>query len=449
MITVSEYDGQCVGVFGLGKAGDAAVETLKAGGAKVWTGDDKIPASNIRGWPWNEMKALVLSPGVPFTHPVPHEVVKLANKNRVPIIGDIELLYRACPDAGYIAITGTNGKSTTTTLIGHILKTCGVRTEIGGNLGTPALALEPLEKNGTYVLELSSYQLDLVRSTRFNIAVWLNISPDHIDRHGTLAGYIRAKERLFTRQTEKDTAIIGVDDEHSKNVARMLGYVKKQTVVEVSVKTKTSGVYVENGVLHDGHYGFDLNSIATLTGRHNWQNAACAYAATRACGLAPDAIYQAMQTFGGLRHRLQLVATIGGVRFLNDSKATNADATSHALAAYDNIYWIAGGKPKEGGIDSLAPYFLKIAHTFLIGEAQESFAAILEGKVAFSRCGTLDMALQKAACMAFAEKKKNAVVLLSPACASFDQFKNFEERGDKFCALVEALAAKEGKRHAS
>jgi UDP-N-acetylmuramoylalanine--D-glutamate ligase len=443
MITVTEYKNQHVGVFGLGKAGEAAVAALKRGGAIVHTGDDKTPGA-ISDWPWAELKALVLSPGVPLTHPKPHAVVELAKKHGVPIIGDIELLFRACPDAKYIAITGTNGKSTTTTLIGHILKTCGVKSEIGGNLGTPALALAPLGNDGIYVIELSSYQLDLVRTTRFHIAAWLNISPDHIDRHGDIDGYIKAKENIFARQQKSDVAIIGVDDSYSKAVAKTL---KNQRVIEISSQAKTAGVYVQNGMLHDGGQVFDLNPIVTLTGRHNWQNAACAYAAAKACGLAPDAIYAAMKTFGGLRHRLQLVATIKGVRFINDSKATNADATANALAPYENIYWIAGGKPKEGGIAPLLEFFPKIAHAFLIGEAEAQFAQTLEGHASYTRCGNLKTALEKAAALAFSEKKKNAVVLLSPACASFDQFKNFEERGDVFCQLVEKL--QESKRYAS
>jgi UDP-N-acetylmuramoylalanine--D-glutamate ligase len=445
MIVVSEYKHQDVGVFGLGKAGEAAVAALKAGGATVWTGDDKMPGA-IDTWPWSTIKALVLSPGVPLTHPKPHAVVELARKHGVPIIGDIELLYRACPDARIIAITGTNGKSTTTSLIGHILKSGGMKVEIGGNLGIPALALNPLKKDEIYVLELSSYQLDLVKTARFNVAVWLNVSPDHIDRHGNIEGYIRAKEHIFERQQANDVAIIGVDDSHSKAVAKKLF---AQRVIEISVQSKTKDMYVENGILHDGAHRFDLNSIVTLTGKHNWQNAASAYAAAKACGLAPDAIYAAMKTFGGLRHRLQLAATIDGVRFINDSKATNADATANALAPYDTIYWIAGGKPKEGGIAPLAQYFPKIAHAFLIGAAEVGFAKTLEGKAPFTHCGTLDVAVKKAAEMAFVEKKKNAVVLLSPACASFDQFENFEERGDRFCDLVDALVVKGAKKHAS
>ncbi len=455
MITVTEYKNQNVGVFGLGKAGEAAVASLLAGGANVWAWDDaaarqmpdgRCQMSNYEDWPWTEMKALVLSPGIPFTHK-PHEVVALAKKHNCPVIGDIELLYRACPQATYVGITGTNGKSTTTTLLGHILKSCGRTAEIGGNLGTPALALAPLKKDGAYVLELSSYQLDLVKSARFNIAVWLNISPDHIDRHGDLEGYINAKRHVFDRQQAGDVAVIAVDDEHSRGIRDWGLGIGKQKWIEISShQALSSGIYVKDGILYDVlspipnlQSPIPLSSIVTLTGRHNWQNAAAAYAAARALGLKPDDIYKAMQGFAGLRHRLQLAATIRGVKFINDSKATNADATANALAPYDNIYWIAGGQPKAGGIESLKQYFPKIAHAFLIGEAEKEFAATLEGKAPFSHCGTLDVAVKKAAEMAVKDGRKNAVVLLSPACASFDQFKNFEERGDAFCTLVETL----------
>lgn len=470
MITVTEYKDKHIGVFGLGKAGEATVAALLAGGAKVWAWDDKkevdsdqrsaisekkdntgrwpLAAVHYSSWPWKDIKALVLSPGVPLTHPKPHAVVEMAEQHDCPVIGDIELLTRACPETRIIGITGTNGKSTTTTLIGHILKTCGVKAEVGGNLGTAALALAPLGMEGTYVLELSSYQLDLLHTARFNIAVWLNITPDHIDRHGNMEGYIAAKMHLFDRQRADDMAIIGVDDAFSAAVADTVKQKKKQRVIEISVRSKAEGgVCVKDGWLHDNidptPQRFDLNPIITLTGRHNWQNAAMAYATARACGLHADAIYKAMTSFAGLRHRLQLVATVNGVRFINDSKATNADATSNALAPYESIYWIAGGKQKEGGIEPLAPYFPKIAHVFLIGESEDAFAETLRGKAPFTLCGTLKTALEKAAKQAFTEKKKNAVVLLSPACASFDQFKNFEERGDQFCQMVEALAAGE------
>ncbi len=462
MITIAAYSGKKIGVFGLGKAGEATVASLLASGAEVYAWDDKAgdvkriehPALKItsyKDWPWKELEALVLSPGVPLTHPKPHDVVEMAKSHDCRIIGDIELLHQACPEARYIAITGTNGKSTTTTLIGHILKCCGVRCEVGGNLGTAALSLAPLDEQGVYVIETSSYQLDLIDEARFNVAVWLNITPDHIDRHGDIEGYVRAKLRVFASQKEEDSAVIAVDDEYSKGAAEAVLRMKKQQLVTVSVNEKLSdGIYVDQGVLHDDAEGFqyDLKPVGTLTGKHNWQNAVASYAACRAIGLQPAEICKAMESFAGLRHRLQLVAEWKGVRFINDSKATNADATANALAPYHTIYWIAGGKPKAGGIASLTPYFGKVTHAFLIGEAQDEFAETLTGKAAFTKCGTLKEALKQAAKLALHEKKKGAVVLLSPACASFDQWKSFEERGDAFCQMVLNMMNK-GATHAA
>jgi UDP-N-acetylmuramoylalanine--D-glutamate ligase len=457
MIKITEFAGQKVGVFGLGKAGEAAALALTVGGAKVFKWDDcfeknpPVPPQKTRNtkhykyWDWKQLKALVLSPGIPLTHPSPHPVVELANLHNVPIIGEVELLFRACPDATYIGITGTNGKSTTTTLIGHILQEAGVNCQVGGNLGTPALALEPLGEGGVYVLEMSSYQLDLLQTTRFNVAVLLNITHDHLDRHGDMAGYIAAKQHIFDRQTAGDCAIIGFG-------LQALGFsVKEAKLIEISVeKTLEKGIYVEDGILHDNTENpkpkaQSLKPISSLTGKHNWQNAAAAYAAARAVGVAPEKIYAAMQNFAGLRHRLQLVAEINGVKFINDSKATNADATANALAPYQNIYWILGGKAKAGGIESLESYFSHIAHAFLIGEASDEFAKTLEGKVPYTKCGTLEAAVQKASEMAFAQasspKPQASIVLLSPACASFDQFKSFEHRGDVFCELAEKINA--------
>lgn len=457
MITVAAFQGRKVGVFGLGKAGDATIPSLIAGGAQVFAADDSeagcartaekygnaVTVLPIAQWPWKELGAVVLSPGVPLTHPKPHAVVEMAKKAACPIVGDIDMLYLSCPKARYVGITGTNGKSTTTTLIGHILKEAGLKVQVGGNLGTAALSLEKLGADGIYVLELSSYQLDLLHSAQFHVGAFLNVTPDHLDRHGDMDGYVKAKMKLFERQEKQDVAVIAVDDEYTTEAARQLEEGSTQVVRVSSQKALKEGVYVQARVLHDvgNDKQFNLGSIVTLTGAHNWQNAAVAYAVAQACGVRPEAIYAAMQSFGGLRHRLQQVVTVDGVRFINDSKATNADATSHALAPYEAIYWIAGGKAKAGGIESLEHLFSHVVHAFLIGDAQEDFAATLEGKVAYSRCGTLKVAVEMAAEMAFAQKKKGAVVLLSPACASFDQWKSFEERGDAFCEQAEALAA--------
>jgi UDP-N-acetylmuramoylalanine--D-glutamate ligase len=455
MITLpSEYHRAQVGVFGLGKAGEAAVSALLAAGADVYAWDDNEAsrqrfAASMRGslqisppkeWPWAKLKELVLGPGVPFTHPVPHESVVLAHQHGCPVVGDLELLYRASPEATIICITGTNGKSTTTTLIGHILQDAGIYCQVGGNLGTPALDLRWIGKGeGVYVIEASSYQLDLIDTARFRVAVFLNITPDHLDRHGDMAGYVKAKCRMFANQQVGDTAVIAVDDEYTQAIAKTEQAKGAASVVTASAAGHAADIQVVDGMLIDGDIRIDLRSIESLTGQHNWQNAAVAYAAARAVGVAPQAIERAMRSFAGLRHRLQLVKTIRGVRFINDSKATNADATANALAPYRNIYWILGGKAKAGGISSLQAFFPHVAHAFLIGEAAQDFAATLEGHVPYTDAVTLEVAVQLAAAQVFADQKEGAVVLLSPACASFDQFKSFEHRGDVFCSLVEAI----------
>jgi UDP-N-acetylmuramoylalanine--D-glutamate ligase len=448
MIALHAYNGCAAGVFGLGKAGEAAVASLLAGGARVYAWDDSEAGRDalrkkhsackiipLAQWPWPDLACLAMSPGVPLTHPA----VRLAAQANTPVMGDVELLYRACPHAAYIAITGTNGKSTTTALTGHILKSAGFNVEIGGNIGTPALALTPLGADGVYVLELSSYQLELLHTTRFNVAVLLNLTPDHLDRHGDMAGYLAAKKHIFDRQTAEDAAVIAVEDDYTRNLAAEMRVRGPRRVVEVK-----STQYLE---------GLDLGGIPTLTGRHNWQNAAAAWAAAQLVGAPKEKIAEAMKTFPGLAHRLELVANLGGVRFINDSKATNADATSNALAPFDHIFWILGGKPKAGGIASLAPFFPKIAHAFLIGEAEDEFAAALDGKVPYTRSHTLAEAVKAAARAAFesplltsprsrGEEGGGPVVLLSPACASFDQFKNFEERGEAFRKEVQSLRSK-------
>jgi UDP-N-acetylmuramoylalanine--D-glutamate ligase len=464
MITLRSYQDKKLGIFGLAKAGSATIASLLTGGAQLWAWDDKedsrmaierqygqgkLQLVKPEDWPWKALNALVLSPGVPLTHPQPHATVTLAREHDVRIIGDIELLCEAQPHARKIGITGTNGKSTTTSLIGHILQSAGRKTEVGGNLGTAALSLAPLGSDGCYVLELSSYQLDLLEAAHFNISLLLNVTPDHIDRHGDMQGYVAAKSHIFERQTKNDMALVSIDDDYARSVYAGLKQTTKAQLVAVSVTQELKqGVFVDKeGMLHDKlepgqNIIVNLTDIVNLTGRHNWQNAAFAYAACRLYGLPTRDIEKGLRSFPGLRHRLQLAATIHGVRFINDSKATNADATSNALAPYAHIYWIAGGKAKEGGIKSLDRFFPSIVHAFLIGEAQDEFAVTLEGKVPYTRCKTLANAFAAASEKAFAEHKEGAVVLLSPACASFDQWKNFEERGDAFCRMADALLSK-------
>ncbi len=459
MILLPQYRGKKIGVFGMAKAGRATVASLLESGAIIYAADDKMEAATgmpqhaqyhaepFAAWPWNELEMLVLAPGVPLTHPAPHAVVIEAQKHGCEVIGDIELLFRACPDARYIGITGTNGKSTTTALIGHILKDSGMATEVGGNLGTACLSLEPLGEEGIYVLELSSYQLDLLRSSHFDIACWMNITPDHLDRHGDMDGYVAAKQNIFKRQGAADVAIIGVDDAYSDAVAHERIAAAQQRVVPVSVKTPVQeGIYVKNDALYDEFSGlqttYDLRKPQRLKGLHNWQNACIAYAACRAAGIAPERIFRAMETFEGLPHRMEWVRELDGVTFVNDSKATNADSTEKALATYDSIYWILGGKAKAGGISTLSQYFPRIRHAFLIGDAAKEFAATLEGRVPYTQCGTLEKATQQAAAKAQQDNAKDAVVLLSPACASFDQWPNFEARGDAFRSYANAVTSR-------
>lgn len=366
-------------------------------------GKKKVKFAAPETWDWKRIDALVLSPGIPLTHPKPHHVVELAKKHNKKIICDIELLYLDNSDySRFIGITGTNGKSTTTALIGHILKEAGYDVAVGGNLGTPALTLG---KHKYYVLEMSSYQLDLIDKTRFDVAVWINISPDHIDRHGDIEGYVKAKKHIFKNGNE--TAIIGIDDPYSGAVADEI-----KDVIRISNKDK-------------------LGDFPRLPGEHNRQNINAAYQAAKAVGVSDAKILASIATFPGLEHRIEQVAEINGVKFVNDSKATNADSTQHALAAFENIYWILGGVPKDGGISSLEKFFPRIKKAYLIGQATEEFAKTLEGKVQYEKCGDMTNAVKKAAADA-----KNGVVLLSPACASFDQFKNFEERGAFFKKLV-------------
>lgn len=436
--------GKHYAVVGMGKTGRATAEALRESGAHVVTWDDKNAGPNetpYEQWEWDALDAIVMSPGIAWYYPTMHPIAVLAKQHEVPFIGDIELLYQAQPNAKYIAITGTNGKSTTTTLIAHVLKENGIVSAVGGNLGTPVLELPELGAEGTYVLELSSYQLDLVYSTRFQVAVLLNLSPDHIDHHGSMERYIAAKKHIFDRQTKRDVAVIGVDDVLSDSLAKEMRALKRQCVIPVGTTGKlASGVHVTGGILTNSfalkEEGGDLRSIKALQGQHNWQNAAAAYAACFAHGLSHADIIGAMQSYPGLKHRMQWLGEIAGVQFVNDSKATNADAAEKALKTYDKIHWIAGGVAKEGGIAPLKPYFPKIRHAYLIGEAAAQFKETLHGTPT-SLSGTLEQAF--AAAMHAA--KKGEAVVLAPACASFDQYPNFEARGDAFIALFEKAKA--------
>jgi UDP-N-acetylmuramoylalanine--D-glutamate ligase len=446
MIRIPHEPGRPVAVLGLGKSGLVAARALASSGAEVWAWDDDetkrkaIATTDLYKADWSRPSALVLSPGIPHRFPKPHAIAARAIAANVPIIGEVELLFRAQPRATYVGITGTNGKSTTTALIGHLLRRAGKRAEVGANLGTPALALAPLEEGGIYVLEMSSYQLELVPTARFDVAVLLNITPDHLDRHGGMEGYVAAKRSIFERQRPRDYAVIGIDDAPCRVIRAEL---HDRHVVAIAIGREAEGALtVRHGVLIDeaNREIMDLATAPTLPGPHNWQNGAAAFAVGRALGLSTASIAAGIETYPGLPHRQELIATREGVRFVNDSKATNADATAKALACYEPIYWIAGGRAKESGLDGLEPYYHRVARAYLIGEAAPAFEErLLAEDVATRQCGTLDRALAMAAADAAAENRPGAVVLLSPACASFDQFANFEARGERFRELVMAL----------
>jgi UDP-N-acetylmuramoylalanine--D-glutamate ligase len=455
-VPVFRYFGDKMLVVGLGKSGLSAAAALRAGGADVRVWDDNAAARDAaakngfkiaaEGAPAVEgVRAIVWSPGIPSTFPKVHPLATHAKNAGVPLICDVDLLLQSQLDATVIAITGTNGKSTTTALIAHLFKHAGRRTAVGGNLGFPALDLDALGLGGVYVLELSSYQLELVPHLAAETAVLLNVTPDHLDRHGGMDGYVAAKERIFEHQRHPRTAVIGVDDEICAKIYDALRRDGIHQTIPVSVKGAVpGGVYVDDGWLTDSTGAspvriLNLRELARLPGEHNWQNAAAAAAAARSQGISVADIASGIRTFAGLAHRQELVAVIDGVAFVNDSKATNADATEKALRCYENIYWIAGGRAKEGGIVSLKPLFGRVRHAFLIGEAADDFADTLEGQVPFTLYEDLETAIEDAGEMALKEKRPDATVLLSPACASFDMFKSFEERGDLFRTEVNAI----------
>lgn len=452
MIDLRSLEDSSFVVLGLARSGLATVRALMAAGIEFVAWDDNAlareAAANLgarvvepQAMDWRNVSALVISPGVPNRLPKPHPVAAAARAAGKKLICDIELLARAQSRARFVAVTGTNGKSTTTALIGHILKHSGVKCEVGGNIGRGALDLAPLDADGTYVLELSSYQLELLETFHAHVAVWLNVTPDHIDRHGDMAGYIRAKRHIFDRQGAGDCAVIGIDDGPSLATYDLVAARGCSAVVPVALERSVAGgVSFRAGRLIDADgYSIDFSDVPTLPGDHNAQNAACAWAVCRWLGLAREAIVEGLETYPGLPHRQERVARVGNVVYVNDSKATNADATGRALSSYRNIYWIIGGQAKEGGVAPLAGYFDRIRHAFLIGEASDLFAGQLEGKLPYTRCGDLDAALNAAHARAQSETAEAAVVLLSPACASWDQWKSYEHRGDAFRAMARAL----------
>lgn len=471
MTPVTHCAGQSLALFGLGGSGRATADALRAGGARVVCWDDAAGARDaaraaghevvdLRTLDWSDVASLVLSPGVPLTHPEPHWAAARAAAAGVEIIGDVELFCReraaVAPDAALVAVTGTNGKSTTTALTAHLFRSAGRDVQMGGNIGTAVLALEPPAAGRLHVLEVSSYQIDLAPSLAPTVGMLLNLSPDHIDRHGTFETYAAVKERLIARS---DWSLVGVDDPASADAferaveremrlhARGLGPSGRHIPVSVRQDLPT-GISLSGGHMllmrpYDGRERLlgGIDGIPALRGLHNAQNSCFAAGCADLLGLrGADAhvIQNGLNSFPGLPHRMEEVGRVGNTLFVNDSKATNAVSAEKALLCFDRVHWILGGVPKAGGIEALAPLFDRVARAYLIGEAADAFAATLRGRVLSRRCGTLDEAVVAAAADA-RQASGNQTVLFSPACASFDQFSNFEARGDAFRSLVAAL----------
>jgi UDP-N-acetylmuramoylalanine--D-glutamate ligase len=478
MIRITTFAGRTVAVFGLGGSGIATARALAAGGATVAAWDDGetgrkaaaeagIPVIDLNTADWSAFAALVLAPGVPLTHPVPHWTVGKAKVAGVEIIGDVELFMReraaTAPTAPLIAITGTNGKSTTTALVAHLLKAQGHDVQMGGNIGVPVLALEPPAANRFHVLELSSFQIDTTPTLNPTVGVMLNLSPDHLDRHGTIVQYAAIKERLVQGA---DVACVGLDDPASVEIAGRIDPARLYGLTTYGAANSSRFYAVGQSLCEQGgraHQIASLAGISTLRGTHNAQNALAALAALRALQgrltalyganapvvWQPEAMQAALALFPGLPHRMEQVGTLvtayGRVLFINDSKATNADSTEKALLAFPgDIYWIVGGKSKEGGIEPLRSLFPRVVRAYLIGASSDDFAAILDGDVAIIPCGTLDKAVADATRDASVSAAQEPVVLLSPACASYDQFKSFEHRGNAFRDQVQAFLKQSG-----
>ena len=454
MTPVATFAGKRVALFGLGGSGLATARALTAGGAMVEAWDDGAAARekaagqgiglvDLRAADWSRYASLILTPGVPLTHPAPHWAAAQANAAGVEIIGDIELFCREraaiAPGSPFVAITGTNGKSTTTALIAHVLGEAGREVAMGGNIGRAILDLPPPSMERIHVIECSSFQIDLAPSLDPGIGILTNITPDHIDRHGTLEHYAAVKERLVRGA---NVAFVSVDDAISARIAVADGNGATWPVSVVSHLPR--GIFADAGRIalavngHDEALGV-LAGAPNLRGAHNAQNAAFAAGVAHQFGLSEAQIQHGLDTFPGLPHRMEIVGRRHGVLFVNDSKATNADSTGKALLSFRDIFWIAGGKPKEGGIAPLRALFPRVTRAFLIGASSDDFARELEGAVPFERCGTLDVAVARAAEAAAASAAPEPAVLLSPACASYDQFVNFEARGDRFRDLALAI----------
>jgi UDP-N-acetylmuramoylalanine--D-glutamate ligase len=468
MISITTFVGKTVAVFGLARSGIVSAQALLDGGASVACWDDGdagraaaskagLPLVDLTTADWSQFAALVLAPGVPLTHPKPHWTVEKAKAAGVEIIGDIELFFRerakSCPECPVVAITGTNGKSTTTALIAHILKSAGKDVQMGGNIGVGVLSLAAPAPERYFVIEMSSFQIDLCSDAflRPSVGVLLNITPDHLDRHGTMENYAAVKGRVAQGAQR---AVIGIEDGlaegYCEDIFHGVSHMGDAVGFERKGHQVTGLMYhfrqrLERTVeLDGGTFGHetlvDLKSAPALRGDHNLDNAAAAFLTCEALGIPHDEIGAGLKSFPGLAHRLEPLGRVGRAVVVNDSKGTNADSTEKALSSFSgDIYWIAGGVPKDGGIEPLVPLFGRVAKAYLIGQCAPDFAKTLDGKVAYEISGTLETALQHAARDAAASPAAEPVILLSPACASYDQYKSFEHRGDHFRALAAAL----------
>lgn len=469
MIPVQGYEGLRVAVLGLGRSGLAAARALEAGGAQALCWDDGQEARAraeeaglslhdlTKGNAWEGVAALIVSPGIPHLYPEPNKIIARAMAEGVPVDNDIGLFFRSFATRDWdsfetlprvVAVTGSNGKSTTSALIHHVLAHAGRATQLAGNIGRGVLDIEPAVDGEVVVLELSSYQTDLARALTPDVAVFTNLSPDHLDRHGGMGGYFAAKRRLFS-EGGPDRAVIGVDEPEGVYLAGQLTEgPTDDRVIRVSVERKLTGpgwqVFARKGFLSEYRKGrqvgsIDLRGVKGLPGSHNHQNACCAYAVCRTLGLAPRVIEAAFHDFKGLPHRSQLVGEADGVAWVNDSKATNVDAAAAALGAFKNIRWIAGGLGKDGGIEDLSDRLGNVAKAYLIGHSAREFALQL-GDVPHEICETMERAVERAG----DEAQAGDTVLLAPAAASFDQYPDFEKRGEDFTRLVQARIGETG-----
>ncbi len=460
MIPLYHLEGQKIAVFGLARSGLACAKAAQRGGADVvvYDGNEKaVEAAKAEGLTyadlsrereWEGVEQLIVSPGIPHIYPAMNPIIRQAMERGIKVDNDVSLFFQELNEnyqgeenpPRVMAITGSNGKSTSTALLYHCLQELGFKTQMGGNIGRGVFDLDPPRKGEIYVLELSSYQTDLALTLTPDVAIFTNLSPDHLDRHGGMGGYLAAKSRLFTQSLPR--SVIGIEEMEGLYLENRL-QASGARVLPVSISAKPQGrqhyIHVKKGFLAEWNKGrqvgsIDLRQYDALPGAHNWQNIACVYGALRSLNIAPREIEKAMASFGGLAHRSQKIGEKEGVVFINDSKATNADATANALKSFENIHWIVGGRAKEGGIDALRPYFSRIKHSYLIGEAADEFAKALEGEE-YTRSGTMEQALKDIR----DNVQPGDVVLLSPASASFDQYPDFEKRGEDYISLVKSV----------